>query len=66
MQMSAPQRSARVSQLRSEAEQLRQVDARLVSLMAPDDGSRGDPSKATPVTGTASATASGVAGHVHG
>jgi hypothetical protein len=64
MQMSAPQRSARVSQLRSEAEQLRQVDARLVSLMAPDGAGRGDPAPATPV-GTGAA-ASGAAGHVHG
>jgi hypothetical protein len=60
MQMSAPQRSARVSQLRSEAEQLRQVDARLVSLMAPDTG---DSAQATPV---GAGTTSGAAGHVHG
>ena len=60
MQMSAPQRSARVSQLRSEAEQLRQVDARLVSLMAPDNG---DLAPATPV---GAGTTSGSAGHAHG
>jgi hypothetical protein len=34
MQLSGPQRSARVSQLRDEAEQLRQVDARMATLVA--------------------------------
>ncbi len=43
MQLSGPQRSARVSQLSSEAEQLRQVDAQVAQLVTPTDNGPATP-----------------------
>ena len=53
MRLSGPQRSARVTQLRAEAEQLRQVDARMADLVAAGtapDASR-PPARGEPVHG---------------